>query len=221
VVGFIIYYIHIIKKKEGSKGTRNDKRMDLVPFLLFYETNIKAIHDICYIVLEMSSEQDTTSVSDSASVRLLGQVKWFNNKAGYGFITVNDGEYSGKDIFIHYSAIRVTNSQYKYLVQGEYVEFSLVKSSTDGHEFQAVDISGVKGGALMCETRRNNRPVREAGSADESTTPRPPRQEQRRYKTSGAEPRATGTDGEFTTVRRRKPQGARPPRKEKVVAESA
>ena len=168
----------------------------------------------------MSSEQDTTSVSDSASVRLLGQVKWFNNKAGYGFITVNDGEYSGKDIFIHYSAIRVTNSQYKYLVQGEYVEFSLVKSSTDGHEFQAVDISGVKGGALMCETRRNNRPAREG--ADESTTPRPPRQEQRRYKTSGGESRTAGaTDGEFTTVRRRKPQGARPPRKEKVVAESA
>jgi cold shock CspA family protein len=191
--------------------------------ILFYETNIKAIHDISYIVLEMSSEQDTTVVPLSAE-RLLGQVKWFNNKAGYGFITVNDGDYSGKDIFIHYSAIRVTNSQYKYLVQGEYVEFSLVKSSTDGHEFQAVDISGVKGGALMCETRRNNRPVREA--TDESAAPRAPRaprQEQRRYKTSGGdESRPAGAgDGEFTTVRRRKPQGARAPRKEKVVAESA
>lgn len=191
--------------------------------ILFYETNIKAIHDISYIVLEMSSEQDTTVVPLSAE-RLLGQVKWFNNKAGYGFITVNDGDYSGKDIFIHYSAIRVTNSQYKYLVQGEYVEFSLVKSSTDGHEFQAVDISGVKGGALMCETRRNNRPVRDGPStgADESTTPRTPRPPQRRYKTSGGdESRPAGTDGEFTTVRRRKPQGARAPRKEKVVAESA
>lgn len=177
----------------------------------------------------MSSEQDTTSAPDS--VRLLGQVKWFNNKAGYGFITVNDGEYSGKDIFIHYSAIRVTNSQYKYLVQGEYVEFSLVKSSTDGHEYQAIDISGVNGGALMCETRRNNRPVRD-GPADDTAVPRAPRQEQRRYKTSGNDSRAAGTsagasagtgpsDGEFTTVRRRKPQGVRPPRKEKVVAESA
>ena len=168
----------------------------------------------------MSSEQDTTVVPLSAD-RLLGQVKWFNNKAGYGFITVNDGDYSGKDIFIHYSAIRVTNSQYKYLVQGEYVEFSLVKSSTDGHEFQAVDISGVKGGALMCETRRNNRPVREGTStgADESAL-RAPRTQQRRYKTSGDESKPSA-DGEFTTVRRRKPQGARPPRKEKAVAESA
>jgi len=196
--------------------------------ILFNETNIKAIHDISYIVLEMSSEQDTTVVPLSAE-RLLGQVKWFNNKAGYGFITVNDGDFSGKDIFIHYSAIRVTNSQYKYLVQGEYVEFSLVKSSTDGHEFQAIDISGVKGGALMCETRRNSRPVRDGpvAGADESAVPRAPRaprQEQRRYKTSGDDSRAPGAsagDGEFTTVRRRKPQGARPPRKEKVVAESA
>jgi cold shock CspA family protein len=201
----------------------------LVPFLLFNETNIKAIHDISYIVLEMSSEQDTTVVPLSALLpdRLLGQVKWFNNKAGYGFITVNDGDFSGKDIFIHYSAIRVTNSQYKYLVQGEYVEFSLVKSSTDGHEFQAVDISGVKGGALMCETRRNSRPVREgAADSDAPRAPRAPRQEQRRYKTTGNESRGAGagtgvSEGEFTTVRRRKPQGSRPPRKEKVVAESA
>jgi len=174
----------------------------------------------------MSSEQDTTVVPSSTLVsdRLLGQVKWFNNKAGYGFITVNDGDFSGKDIFIHYSAIRVTNSQYKYLVQGEYVEFSLMKSSTDGHEFQAVDISGVKGGALMCETRRNNRPVRESGSDDAAAprAPRAPRQEQRRYKTSGDESRPAATsDGEFTTVRRRKPQVARVPRKEKVVAETA
>ena len=177
----------------------------------------------------MSSEQDTTVVPLSTLLpdRLLGQVKWFNNKAGYGFITVNDGDFSGKDIFIHYSAIRVTNSQYKYLVQGEYVEFSLVKSSTDGHEFQAIDISGVKGGALMCETRRNSRPVRDGAADSDAAAPRAPRQEQRRYKTSGGNDfRASGTgtgpsDGEFTTVRRRKPQGARPPRKEKVVAESA
>jgi cold shock CspA family protein len=186
--------------------------------ILFNETNIKAIHDISYIVLEMSSEQDTTVVPLSAD-RLLGQVKWFNNKAGYGFITVNDGDFSGKDIFIHYSAIRVTNSQYKYLVQGEYVEFSLVKSSTDGHEFQAVDISGVKGGALMCETRRNNRPVRDGPStgADETDAPRAPRPQQRRYKTSGDESRPSVSEGEFTTVRRRKPQ-AKAPRK---VAESS
>ena len=92
--------------------------------------------------------------------RLTGTVKWFNNKAGFGFITVCEpGEYDGKDIFVHYSSIRVTNSQYKYLVQGEYVDFTLVKANSDTHEFQAMDISGVKGGPIMCETRRSSFPV--------------------------------------------------------------
>lgn len=106
---------------------------------------------------------ETSSSVDIISERLVGQVKWFNNKAGYGFITASSGENSGKDVFIHYSTIRVTNSQYKYLVQGEYVEFSLVKSTKGDHEFQALDVSGINGGALMCETRRNNRPPLEEG----------------------------------------------------------
>ena len=96
----------------------------------------------------------TPDFSSSDGKRLLGQVKWFNNKAGYGFITVSDGEQAGKDIFIHFSSISASESQYKYLVQGEYVEFVLDKSTTDSHEFQATQVSGVKGGKLMCETRR-------------------------------------------------------------------
>jgi cold shock CspA family protein len=99
----------------------------------------------------------TTQIESS---RLIGQVKWFNNKAGYGFITVSDGENSGKDIFAHFSTIQVGDSQYKYLVQGEYVEFELTISTKESHEFQATNISGIKGGMLMCETRQSNRPVR-------------------------------------------------------------
>ena len=40
-----------------------------------------------------------------------GRVKWFNNKAGYGFITITDGEKSGSDIFVHHSAIMITTQQ--------------------------------------------------------------------------------------------------------------
>jgi cold shock CspA family protein len=87
---------------------------------------------------------------------LTGTVKWFNNKAGFGFITVCEpGDYKDKDIFVHYSSIRVSNSQYKYLVQGEYVDFTLVKANSDTHEFQAMNVSGVKGGPIMCEIRRS------------------------------------------------------------------
>ena len=87
--------------------------------------------------------------------RLTGMVKWFNNKAGFGFITVSEEqESSGKDIFAHYSSIRVTNSQYKYLVQGEYVDFILTRSENEKHEFHASDITGVRNGPILCETRQ-------------------------------------------------------------------
>ena len=94
--------------------------------------------------------------SDEEVQRLTGMVKWFNNKSGFGFITVcGDGEFGGKDIFAHYSSIRVTNSQYKYLVQGEYVYFNLVKSENEKHEYHAIDITGIMNGPILCETRRN------------------------------------------------------------------
>lgn len=109
------------------------------------------------------STSETFSGVDTTAERMVGQVKWFNNKAGYGFITASSGDHAGKDVFIHFSTIRVANTQYKYLIQGEYVEFSLVTSTKGDHEFQAVDVSGIKGGALMCETRRNNRPPVEDG----------------------------------------------------------
>jgi cold shock CspA family protein len=100
----------------------------------------------------MSSLKDSVT-STTTDERLTGRVKWFNNKAGYGFITVTDGSHSGSDIFIHHSAIQVENQQYKYLVQGEYVEFNLSDTPSGNHEFQAANVSGIKSGKLMCETR--------------------------------------------------------------------
>jgi CspA family cold shock protein len=96
----------------------------------------------------------SNSTVTSCNERFTGRVKWFNNKAGYGFITVTDGVKAGSDIFVHHSSIKVDSDQYKYLVQGEYIEFSFSSVSSDKHEFQAGEVSGIKGGKLMCETRR-------------------------------------------------------------------
>jgi CspA family cold shock protein len=91
-----------------------------------------------------------------SSDRLTGSVKWFNNKAGYGFVTVKGGDHDGKDVFAHYSAIKVADDQFRYLVQGEYIEFDLTKDESGKHDFVVSNISGIKGGSLMCEVQKVN-----------------------------------------------------------------
>ena len=51
-----------------------------------------------------------------------GQVKWFNNEKGYGFIDYTTGE----DIFVHYSAIK--QDGYKTLSEGQKVNFDLIET---------------------------------------------------------------------------------------------
>jgi cold shock CspA family protein len=115
-----------------------------------------------------SNDKTTNPVGPADPVsRLTGRVKWFNNKTGFGFITAlteSDSVKKDSDVFVHHSAVKVSQEQYRYLVQGEYVEFvlsKLVNADADApaskHEFQAVDVSGVKGGKLICETRWESR----------------------------------------------------------------
>jgi len=47
-----------------------------------------------------------------------GTVKWFNDAKGYGFITPDE---SGKDLFVHHSAI--SGDGFKSLAEGQKVEF--------------------------------------------------------------------------------------------------
>ena len=116
----------------------------------------------------MSTLDDVTQ--STATSYLTGRVKWFNNKAGYGFITVTDGEKSGSDIFIHHSAINVESQQYKYLMQGEYVQFVLASTNGGKHEFQASNVSGINSGKLMCETRFEFKTARNNYKKENTTT---------------------------------------------------
>tara|TARA_B100000674_G_scaffold490138_1_gene505353 strand:- start:369 stop:875 length:507 start_codon:yes stop_codon:yes gene_type:complete len=110
------------------------------------------------------NDANATPAGDESS-RQLGIVKWFNNKAGFGFVT--SLEDSGKDIFVHHTGVSVDREQYKYLVQGEYVEFDLSKSDNSEHEWQAVNVRGIRSGPLMCETRFLNRQERDQQSPDD------------------------------------------------------
>lgn len=57
-----------------------------------------------------------------------GEVKWFNNAKGWGFILPEDGE---TDIFVHFSAVQGTG--YKSLIAGQTVSFDLVKGERGLH----------------------------------------------------------------------------------------
>lgn len=89
----------------------------------------------------------------------VGIVKWFNNKQGYGFLTVMNNDRKNEDVFVHHSALLVKENQYKYLVQGEYVkfDFSKIEEPKENREWQAVNVMGCCGGKLMCETRNDNK----------------------------------------------------------------
>ena len=51
-----------------------------------------------------------------------GNVKWFNDAKGYGFITPEDGS---KDVFVHHSGIEMQG--FKSLAEGQSVEFNIVQ----------------------------------------------------------------------------------------------
>ena len=83
----------------------------------------------------------------------IGQVKWFNNKIGYGFITLlnKDDKSKNRDIFVHHMNICPMESNYRTLRTGEYVEFSIEQNCEGEHKEQAVSITGIYGQELLCD----------------------------------------------------------------------
>lgn len=107
-----------------------------------------------------------------------GCVKWFNRTGGWGFLTITNEGHADEDVFVRWDNLSCDG--YKYLVQGEYVEFSIdfKPDAQDGRQYQAANVSGVNGGKLMCETHHEQK-VAAAKHRQETRVNQPPAPVQR------------------------------------------
>ena len=188
-------------------------------YIAYLKIYLKPLKDrMLFIYIRMTEAETLPNTTASEDTRYAGRVKWFNNKAGYGFISsTKDGE--NTDVFVHHSALSTTVDQFRYLMEGEYVEFSLSPVNSDDEKVSAVDVKGLNGGKLMCETRNERKFNSDTTQENSETT------KTRRYTRSGRGPRGTrmvipspdGDGTEWELVRRRT---SRPPASKTVSTPS-
>ena len=115
-----------------------------------------------------SPTEETSKATQCTNAPEQGRVKWFNAQSGYGFIADTNA-----DLFVHHSALKTKDDQFRYLVEGEYVEFS-TETMDDGRT-TAVSVTGIRGGPLMCETRQQRRDADQERGGNRGRERRPAR----------------------------------------------
>ena len=118
------------------------------------------------------------NVNKTTVVRVKGQVKWFDLKAGYGFLSVGAPLIASEflvttaDVFVHHTNIKLGKSQFRYLVHGEAVEFDIAESANDKHKFQALNVTAASSstgtGKLLCEVKNEERMFKPIKSTPET-----------------------------------------------------
>ena len=90
-----------------------------------------------------------------------GQVKWFNNAKGFGFILPDDG---GADLFAHYSAISMDG--YKTLKAGQLVTFDAVDGPKGLHAANIKAVESAKDNHLVLSDSVEELELAESASAE-------------------------------------------------------
>jgi len=109
----------------------------------------------------VSSSSSSGGSVGMAVAHVIGCVRRYSRKLGYGFITViSEGAYKDQDIFVHQSSIvqrpsdtegENSRQRFRMLYIGECVELDIVKSNKEDHPYQASKVSGFNGNGLMFE----------------------------------------------------------------------
>ena len=127
--------------EETTQTTANDSSVDEI---LLGSTDVND--------QTMDISNDSEPISVQSDERVTGQVKWFNDTQGYGFIKPTDD--SG-DIFVHISDLQPMQNSFKpCLYTGEYVSFALASNGENDNgsmRLKAIDVRGVFGGSLICD----------------------------------------------------------------------
>ena len=85
----------------------------------------------------------------------VGNVIWFDQKKGFGFIKIitPESEYSEKEVFVHYSSVKSEN-RFKKLYPGENVSLDVIKNTsenTNGKEYICDNVTGLYGSSLLVD----------------------------------------------------------------------